>query len=41
MIPDLAIYQSAQVFVKRHGQDAPIQERTEVYVGFSLFHSPF
>jgi len=24
MIPDLAIYQSAQVLVKRHGQDAPI-----------------
>ena len=24
MIPDLDIYRSAQVFVKRHGQDAPI-----------------
>ena len=25
MIPDLDIYRSAQVLVKRHGQDAPIQ----------------
>jgi hypothetical protein len=24
MIPDLDIYRSAQVLVKRHGQDAPI-----------------
>ena len=24
MIPDLDIYQSAQILVKRHGQDAPI-----------------
>ena len=24
MIPDLDIYRSANVFVKRHGQDAPI-----------------
>ena len=23
MIPDLAIYRSAQVLVKRHGEDAP------------------
>ncbi len=25
MIPDLNIYRSAQVLVKRHGQDAPIE----------------
>ncbi len=25
MIPDLDIYRSAQVLVKRHGQDAPIE----------------
>ncbi len=25
MIPDLDIYRSAQVLVKQHGQDAPIQ----------------
>ncbi len=25
MIPDLDIYRSANVLVKRHGQDAPIQ----------------
>ena len=25
MIPDLDIYRSAQVLVKRHGQDAPIK----------------
>ena len=25
MIPDLDIYRSAQVLVKHHGQDAPIQ----------------
>ncbi len=25
MIPDLDIYRSASVLVKRHGQDAPIQ----------------
>ncbi len=25
MIPDLDIYRSAQVLVKRHGQDAPVQ----------------
>ncbi len=24
MIPDLGIYRSAQVLIKRHGQDAPI-----------------
>ncbi len=29
MIPDLDIYRSAQVLVKRHGQDAPIHRITE------------
>ncbi len=28
MLPDLDIYRSAQVLVKRHGQDAPIHAAT-------------
>ena len=28
MIPDLDIYRSAQVLVKRHGQNAPIHAAT-------------
>ncbi len=30
MIPDLDIYRSANVLVKRHGQDAPIQAAMRV-----------
>ncbi len=30
MIPDLDIYRSAQVLVKRHGQDAPIEAAMRV-----------
>ena len=30
MIPDLDIYRSAQVLVKQHGEDAPIQAAMRV-----------
>ena len=33
MIPDLDIYRSAQVLVKRHGEDAPIHAAHDSTVG--------
>ncbi len=33
MIPDLDIYRSAQVLVKQHGQDAPIEAAMRADVG--------
>ncbi len=38
MIPDLDIYRSANVLVKQHGEDAPVQAamRTDAMLGYTV-----